>query len=195
MRRYRAGDMVLTTGNSWLSRSIRWATRSPGEEKSRASHVAGIMAGAELIENVKIVEAVAGGVEVGRMGDRYDATTQVSVWRPKITDGQALEVAGHLAGMVGQPYPYGKLLLHLGDSLLGRAFARKRGRDPVFFRRLSLTSGRVCSGVYAQALARLGLFFGADDDRILSPDDLEDFAVSNPDKYELIRPWGPFGDA
>lgn len=180
------GDLVFTDSGGLLGSLIGWGTRGRGEEPTKAKHVAIVDDYLRPMAEAVIIEAVAGwGVRRGPMDQWYDFTDQVCVWRPKNLPAFEREaIATHARGRVGQWYPWSKLLLHLVDEKLFK------GRNVT--RKLQVFDPLVCSGVAGEAYGSRGWTFGGRDPRALTPDDMEDFCRTEPDKFELIVPWGPF---
>ena len=179
------GDVVLTTSSHWLSRGIRWATRRRNEDPSRASHAAIVDDFMVPLPEVTIIEAGSTGVRKGKMSQWYGADDMVSVWRPEnMSILEREEVVQVIRARIGQGYPYLKLALHLIDEKLlgGKTRARK----------LKLIDSLVCSTLVGSGFHAKGRTFGKDDPLGLTPDDIEDFMIANPDKWRQVRDWAPF---
>lgn len=179
------GDVVLTTSNHWLSKLIRWATRRGGEAPSNASHAAIVDDFLVPLPEVTIIEAGSTGVRRGKMAQWYSSKDQVCVWRPvNLSVMEREKVVEVIRKRVGQGYPYLKLLLHLVDEKLlgGKTRARK----------IALLDALVCSSLVGEGFHAKGWTFGKKDHLGLTPDDIEDFMIANPDKWECVRQWGPF---
>lgn len=181
------GDIVLTTGDAFLSRAIRWATRRPGNP-SEVNHAA-LVVGSGEDGRASIVEALA-TVQRHTINSRYHGTgTRIQVWRPlNLSDAQLLAIADYAESQVGQRYDYLKIGLQLVDGLLGKV-AR---REVCFARRLGFDDrGPICSWLVAQAYWRgAGLDFGLPA-RAPDPDDLLDYCREHPEHYYLVRPPSP----
>lgn len=188
---FRPGDLLLFRGSSRLSRAIRWATRSRGEEATYANHVGGIGQGGSIDGDATNIEALWKAVEHplrdGR-GCEFQAFRLVQVFAPGkpvtlITTSERLRLAAAARGYIGRQYGAGKIVLHLGDALLSKVF----GGSPYIFRRLaSLDDYPICSWLWAHAYNdALGYTFGCDPDAA-SPDDMHDWCVGHPDEWERI---------
>lgn len=114
-----------------------------------------------------------------------DANTHVAIFRPKnVGIGDRLLIADKALQYVGRKYGYFKIVAHFLDFLLGGRY---------FFRRITrMEKYPICSWVVADAYAAVGLDFGVPVG-MAQPDDIWDFCVTNPDKYETIHYLGPLG--
>jgi hypothetical protein len=173
--RYRAYDLVFTASNSWLGRAIRWFTQDPGEGKTEANHVGmitkgGTRATAWLVEALWKVRNHALSRYVGR--------GQVAVFRPtNLTEQQKAAIAEYLAPLVGAKYGWYKLGFH--------AYARITGKKKVL-KYMFLDKRPICSYLIAKAFSEAGLHFGVEP-QAATPDDMMDFCIMNPDKYQIIH--------
>jgi hypothetical protein len=166
------GDVVLTAGNSWLGRAIRWAERSRGEAATRINHAAICVAAPDVIVEADKV------VRMGSVWD-YHYEDDVVVWRPtNLTPAERLTLSAVAISRVGEKYPARQLFAHLFDNkiLNGSNFAR---------RWIGNEAGRVCSGLVARAFKQINRDFGVAE-YAASPDAMDDFAVANPDKYTCV---------
>lgn len=193
------GDILLTAADSWLGRAIRTATRDRGEAPSVVNHAALVVAGGRM-PWATIVEARA---EVRRHSIEAgygDGGNRIAVARPlNVASDDLSRVIAEAERWVGTRYGYSQIGYHLLDWLIGRVTFRRR--SPVLFRRLIASSRRrICSGLVGgsetvvQAYAAAALDFGVPG-YAATPDDLWDFAISNPDKYAMIRDLDPYPSA
>lgn len=176
-----AGDIFLTTNpSSFFSRAILFFSRSPGEEPTNASHVGLVVRG--FPGDARIVEAV-GRVRVGFLSRYADKKTRVAIYRPRNISFADLDAIVRSAlEDVGRGYGWLKLLPHVGDWLLGGRYV---------FRRLArLDRFPICSFHVASKFQKIGKDFGVPVGAA-TPDDIDDFCRSHPDKYEMIRDFAP----
>jgi hypothetical protein len=167
------GDVVLTAGNSWLGRAIRWAERTRGEAPTRINHAAICVAAPDVIVEADKV------VRRGSVWD-YHYEDDVVVWRPtNLTDVERLTLAAVAVSRIGEKYPARQLLAYLVDNkvLNGRNVVR---------RWIGNEAGGVCSRLVARCFKQIRRDFGVPE-YAASPDAMDDFALANPDKYTC--PW------
>ena len=161
-------------------RLIRFFTRSVGEPETMVNHVFDVTRGGTMY-SAEIVEALW-HVERHKLYDAYAGTNdQIAIFRPiNLTSEQKQIILQDLLSDEGDSYGYLKIPLHLIDSVLfnGRVVARKLAKH---------WKHQECSGKSARAWGKAGLYFGKEP-WAADPDDMWDFCVSNPDKYELIWP-------
>lgn len=176
-------DILLARRRSFISRAIRFFTRSFGESRSEVSH-AGIVVEGGPWEETQIVEA-AGRVKKRHLLPRYGkrSKTEVAFYRPlNLSPEQRATIAAAAQEYVGREYSYFKILLHLLDWVLQGAY---------FFRRLGgIDDYPICSWVVAQSYAKAGKTFGVPPGAA-SPDDIWDFVTRHPRRYMMVRALGP----
>lgn len=174
---YRTGDVVLVRGSGFLSRAIRFFTRSVGESRTSVNHVGVIVSdGSDPV----IVEALR-TVQAARLSVAYPPNPKewVAVYRPtNIPEADLIRIGDFARAQIGKSYGYLKLVLHALDwALLGAYVFRRLGR---------MENYPICSWLVAHAYASAGYDFGVDDDAA-SPDDIWDFVTSHGDKYACVR--------
>ncbi len=182
----RPGDIIATTGDGWLSRAIRWATRVRGESRTEVSHN-GLVVQAGRTPDALIVEALL-RVRCHTLRESYGRRPdhRVEVWSPiNLSDEQRSAIAAAALARRGRPYPAWRLLYHLVDERLlgGRVVLRRLGR---IGRRY-----RICTPLVAEAFWEAGLRFGESRPEELNPDSLRDFMLANPGKWRRIRDLRP----
>ena len=165
------GDIVCFGDRSWLSRAIRWLTRSRGEERTKCSHV-GIMYDSE-----RICEALA-RVEIHPVEPRL-AEGWREIYRPI-----GLSLVQHEAIMEqceyyrGKRYGWWKVLPQAADGLLGGRY--------VFRRLLFIDNYPICSWVVSWVFERcVGKDFFGIEPNAANPDDIHD-ACGDAERFELI---------
>ena len=178
------GDIVCTHGNSWISRAIRWFSRTGGESRAMCNHV-GIVVTPGNERSAGIVEALSTVQYHSIKKYTDDEDTFVAIYRPtNVTEEDCYEMANRAYSHVGKTYGYFKIVAHFLDWCLGGRY---------FFRRITRSGNYpICSWVVADAYGHIGLDFGVEIGQA-SPDDIWDFCVTHPDIYKVIHPIGPLG--
>lgn len=176
-------DIFTTGGTGWVSSAIRWATRDPGEERTKCNHVGAFVEVGDLQEAVG-VEALW-KVRRHPIWPRYaNGKSRIGVYRPKnLTPAQRLTIIRYLNNHVGDRYGWWKIGFHLYAKLTGR-------KKPL--RWMAVDQRPICSYLIAKAWAKAGLSFGVKPGTA-TPDDIMDFCESNPDKYEVVLPFSVYG--
>ena len=175
-------DIVCTRSKSTLGKIIRFLTRRIGEARTKVNHV-GVITEGGTSSNAVIVEALK-TVRRAWLGEAYGGKSapDVAIFRPlNLTENERFVVAAKAEGYVGRKYGYLKLLTHAADWLLQGAYV---------FRRLTGSDKYpICSWLVAQAFAFVGKDFGVKPGAA-TPDDIWDFCMSHPDKYQILVPLG-----
>jgi hypothetical protein len=176
---FQPGDIFLTQGDSFVSKAIRFFSRSGGESRTEVNHVGIVVEGGPMSKTV-IVEASSKVMK--HSFDRYarSVTTKVAVYRPlNLTEEELAAIVTKANSYVGATYGYGKIVAHFIDWCLGgRYFAR---------RFTSSDNYPICSWVVSYAYMAAGKDFGVEAGAA-SPDDIWDFVTANPDKYVEVHP-------
>lgn len=173
-------DILLTRSKSKLGSMIRFFTRRwPFESKTVASHC-GIFTVEGDLKTATLVEAQS-HCNRHSFSEAYgsDTTTDLCIFRPlNLTDEEKALIVAKAESYVGKDYGYFKLLLHLGDWLLGGVY---------LFRRLGrMDRYPICSYVVSHAYGAAKKTFGVANDAA-SPDDIWDFILKNiGEKYEFV---------
>lgn len=181
MNQYQAalqpGDIFLTRGDSFISKAIRFFSRSGGESRTVANHT-GLVVYPGSIYNADIVEALT-TVKRRRFSVYSKAkTTDVWVFRPvSLTDKELLVISERARGYVGKKYGYLKIAAHFVDWCLGGRYVARRF--------VSMDNYPICSWVVAQAYSDAGYTFGVAAGAA-SPDDIWDYVTTHPDKYKMV---------
>ena len=103
-----------------------------------------------------------------------DTGDQIAIFRPlNISNEERLRIAANANMYVGRGYGYGKIALHL----IGLASIGSAKRWPI------------CSWLVARAYGDEGYGFGVSA-KTATPDDIWDFCVSRPDRYQCVRSLG-----
>ena len=172
------GDIFLTQGNSFISKAIRFFSKSGGESRTEVNHVGLVVVGGRP-HSATIVEASSTVLRHSMEGYWNSKNTKVAVFRPKnITPATRDHIVQRANSYVGRKYGYLKIVAHFLDWILGGRY---------FFRRFAfMDKYPICSWVVAQAYADAGYTFGVDAGAA-SPDDIWDFVLTNIDKYDMIH--------
>jgi len=187
--KYELGDIIISgsKGNNWLGRAIRLFTRSPGEPATRATHVAMVLgvAGKGRLIDCTVIEAVSKGVKLHRYGKPYKCI----VYRARdLTEDERDCIYTEAWKLRGTKYGYVRILAHALDWITSGArsyrFRKKvKGGD---------LAGRECSNVITYLWKKCrGLTFGVPA-YAASPDDIDDYCLWNPRKYDVVREWGRY---
>ena len=175
----RPGDIVLTRGEGFLGRAIRFFTRHVGESRTKVNHV-GIVVQGGTLEQAVMVEALRHVVR-HRLIDEYGGKRdQVAVFRStRLAPAELERVVRAANGYVGRSYGYLKIVLHALDWALQGAFV---------FRRLGqMDSYPICSWLVAQAYSVAGVYFGVAPGAA-TPDDIWDHVTTHTGEFTRVRP-------
>jgi len=170
-----ACDVVLTRSETFVGKSIRFFTRRIGEGQTRVNH-AGIMGTPRLI-----IEALQTVVRRS-LTDAYGPPSkqQIAVYRPlNLTPEEQVKVMLKANSYVGMRYGYVKIVAQALDWALQGAY--------VFRRMAGMDKYPICSWVVAHAYSAAGKDFGVAAGAA-TPDDIHDFVIKHPDKYECVWP-------
>ncbi len=171
-------DIFLTKGDSFVSKAIRFFSRSFGEKRTEVNHV-GIIVESGSVHSAIAVEALSKVKRhpLGRYGNK--PKTEVAVFRPiNLTDEEKAAVVAKAESYVDRPYGWPKIVTHLLDWGLNGAY--------VFRRLTNKDDYPICSWVVAFAYLAAGKDFGVKAGAA-NPDDIWDFVRRNPDKYVQVR--------
>lgn len=171
------GDILFTRGDSLISKLIRFGERHPGDWIAIVNH-AGIVVENGTIKTADAVEALL-KVEKHTIWSYYKGMTdKIAIFRPiGLNDKEKNIITEKAIDYVGRSYGWFKILMHMLDYFLGGIY---------FFRRLANSDKYpICSWVVANAYSKVGLNFGCDPGQA-NPDDLWDYCIEHPNKYELI---------
>ena len=176
-RRVKPGDVFFTRSNGIIGRLIRVFSRTGGESRTKVNHVGVI---AEWSTGPIGIEALTKVKRHNLYNEYWNNTTQIAVYRPINLSSEEIKLIVEKAeSYVGDSYGYGKIAAHFGDWLLGGRY---------FFRRFaSMDKYPICSWLVAAAYAAANKNFGCEVGQA-EPDDIWDFVIANPDKYERMWP-------
>lgn len=173
------GDIFLTRGDSFISKAIRFFSRSGGESRTMVNHV-GLVTESGSMYDATIVEALSKVKRRKMSSYATSKSTEVAVYRPKnLTYEQRKAIVDRANGYVGASYGYIKIVAHLLDWFLGGRY---------FFRRIAaMDKYPICSWVVSYAYLDAGLTFGVEPGSA-SPDDIWDWIYPRTREYEEIHP-------
>lgn len=177
---FEKGDVVLTRGSSWISRSIRKFTRSKGESDTKVNHV-GIVVEGGSAQNAMLVEALGKGVKRGYLWRYAGVSDEIAVFRRVgLSDDDRGLLMARTRAYEGRAYGYLKLVTQWLDWAVGNRY---------IFRRLTrMDNFPICSWLVANAYEDIGVSFGVPADAA-TPDDIWDHVVSSPE-WEEVHPLG-----
>lgn len=173
------GDIVMTRGEGFLGRAIRFFTRHIGESRSKVNHV-GIVVQGGTIEQAVMVEALRRVVRHKLIDEYGGKRDQVAIARPtRLPKAELERVVAEANGYVGRTYGYFKIVLHALDWTLQGAYV---------FRRLGqMDSYPICSWLVAKAYSLAGVYFGVSPGAA-TPDDIWDYVTTHPAEFSRVRP-------
>lgn len=200
----RAGDVFLTRGDSWLSRAIRFFTRSLGESRTRVNHVGVVVTDGWLRVSPKaiaegwmdkeekeaeVVEAVS-SVRCQTLPKGYlrDGTA-VAVFRPQESHEDLAKAVKEARSRIGERYGWLLIVGHFLDWCLLGVFA--------FRRLLASKDSPICSYLVAEAFEEIRASYFGKPPRMVSPDDLWDCltATANAARFKRVRDLTPIEGA
>lgn len=160
------GDIVFMHDAGWLSRAIRWCTRSKGERPTWANHTA-IAYDNNLVVDTRVV--------VSMKVSKYFSPSKYVILRDPVMNGYPSfqnRMKTVLGEYVGKKYGWVKLIAHGFDVFFGGYYFRKLARMDKY---------PVCSWVvaesYKKVLERKNIF--GVPSWVASPDDIMDFCIQN----------------
>lgn len=170
-------DIFFTHGDGWFSRFIRFGELHPGDLKSLINHT-GIAVEDGTLSTANVVEALATVKKHTLLSQYHGQTDKVAIFRPLgLTDDQKKLISDKALDYVGRDYGWFKILAHTADFFTGGHY---------IFRRIANSDNYpICSWVVAHAYSKAGLTFGCDPGQA-NPDDIWDFCMKHPEKYQLI---------
>lgn len=175
------GDIFLTKGSNWVSRAIRFFSRTGGESRTEVNH-AGVVISYGTYESATIVEANSTVVKRTMGAYRRMKNTEVAIFRPVNRDEYVLEtIALKANSYVGRKYGYLKIVAHFLDWCLGGRY---------FFRRFArMDRYPICSWVVSYSYDAVHMDFGVPP-WAASPDDIWDYCLSHPEEFVLVHRLG-----
>ena len=186
------GDIFLTRGCSFISRAIRFFTRSKGEKPTKVNHVGIVVQRGDMKTSI-VVEAQSKVVR-HKLWSRYGPPKKdlVAVYRANnLTMEQFKDIVAEAEKQVGKKYGFLMIAAHLKDWLIGRILGWLLGWQfsEVYLSRRLIPGSKypICSWVVADAFAKVGKDFGVEVG-MATPDDIWDFVVKKTDKYKEIHP-------
>lgn len=179
--RFRRGDIVLTRGDSFVSKAIRWFSRVSGESRTMVNHVAIVTADGDSA-TAEIVEALTTVKKRKLKVYRRHPKTAVAVYRPlNVTPEQIDTIVDYSLSTVGRSYGHHMLVAHALDRLVFN-------HGYVVRRLVGMEKYPICSWIIAQAYSRAGFTFGVAPGQA-DPDDIWDHVVVS-DHYTAVHHLG-----
>jgi len=177
------GDVFMSRGKGFMRRAIRLFTRGFGESRTKVNHVGLVVEGGDLRAAI-IVEAVS---RVKRHGlwPAYGPPGEdsVAIYRAtNLSQDEINAIVARAESHVGKKYGYVMIVAHFLDWLLLGVY--------VFRRVVPGSRYPICSWVVADAFGKTGKDFGVEVG-MATPDDIWDFATTQPSKYEQVHPLNP----
>lgn len=172
---FKSGDIILTAGDAWISKLIRWATRYRGEKRTIKNHV-GIG-----VDDKYYVEALW-TTKRNKYEDLLKQNKKLEIWRNvNLDDEEAYILKLKALEYVGSIYGPHKILLHFLDALLEKLF----GKNIYLFRRIGFINRfPICSWVVSFVYSEINYSFGIDK-RFATPDCIHDYLVKN-NNWKLV---------
>src|SRR5690242_5420579 len=168
------GDILAVRGRGFLSNGILRATGNT------VSHVGLLMTVASPLTSSLTIEALS-RVRSRSLGDAIFGAERAWVLSAlNLTQAQRDEILLTASTFSADDYGYLDLALQLADA----AFRTRWFTDRLASR--FLNRWPICSFVVARAYEQVGLTFGFED-ASLTPADVWEFAVKNPDKYRITQ--------
>ena len=165
----REGDIIAMRSDTWLSRQIRKVeSRADGGELALVSHV-GLFITHDVVIEAR-ARVVCTTFPDGFIGNEYIVLSPTNV-----TAVQRVAIAKASLLFSARGYGYLKILGQALDVLSGSRWFTSN----IF----TIDKFPICSYVVAEAYAAAGLDFGVPT-KSTTPDDILDYAMRNPAKYE-----------
>ena len=174
------GDIFLSRGSGFLSKAIRYFTRSIGEKRTKVNHVGIVVEGGDM-KTAIVVEALC-KVMRHKFWSQYGPPKKDLIAVYRATNLTAEEVKGIVAEAekhVGKKYGVPMIIAHFLDWLFLGIY--------LFRRLIPGNKYPICSWVVADAFAEAGKDFDVEVG-MATPDDIWDFIQNNSDKYKEIYP-------
>lgn len=171
------GDIIITTDKkSWFSSAIIMGLSFFQKDTVEYSHV--MMA----IDDELCIEAVAKGITISRIEDRFKDFKRYKIIRHKdITEEQAKTIVGFSKKLIGLKYSILRIVLQVFDQILRTDFFTKLLKDP---------KEQVCSSLVGWCYGYvMDVRFNDVDWRSCEPDDIDDESLKSDGEFESIFEW------
>jgi hypothetical protein len=172
-------DLIFTRERGVIPSLIAWGTRSRGEEKTFATHVAGFISRTLIVEALWTAEVLT--------YSRY-LKVKHEVWRKEdLGLDRAVRVVSKADSYVGKRYGVFKIFTHSLDCLAQKVL----GGDRWWFRKLNhLHHYPICSWLWAFAFEAGGVSFGVPP-AYATPDDMHDWVRRADNAWVRVWEWDP----
>lgn len=169
-----AGDVVCTRGSGFVSKAIRFFTRTIGESRTRVNHTAIVTHGGGL-KYARIAEALSRVRWHGLWWKYAHTGTKLWIFRHRgLSDDDKTTLTNTALSMVGRKYGYLKIAAHVADYLLLGAYV---------FRRLArMKNYPICSYLDGYCFFKIGVELGGHYTEI-SPDHIYDHCTKSDDWF------------
>lgn len=174
---FQPGDIILTSGDGFISKLIKKFSAAKDEEPTVVNHVGMVLS---YGHNPIIIEALW-KTKIHHLDRAYaDSSSKITIYRMKgLTEHEKTALSDTTFGYANQAYGFLKLIPHLLDSLIGNKY---------FFRRMMLIKNYpICSWLVALAYKRVLNFEFGVPYRAAQPDDIYDFIIRS-NAFECIYP-------
>ena len=178
------GDVVLTQRKKgFIGRLIRRFSRTPGEEKTNAEHVA------IAVNESRLVEATFKGVVTSHIG-KYDTKKyKIRVARARIEYVKRLALKRKAYSYSVKSYGFFKIGLHAMDWFASGV----AGKEVFFFRKMAKNNKYpICSWLVAWCYDSIGMDFGKPKEYV-QPDDIDDCVVKDKEWTIIYDDFGAEG--
>lgn len=168
-------DLFFTHSDFLLARSIQWCCQSPGEPRTYANHQAGLVLGEKVLEALTTVVSTP-------LHDWILKHEDFVVARHRhLTELERAQIALTAMQYEGRKYGYGKIALHLFDSLISKVVRR----DLCLFRKfIHEKEDPICNLVFNWAFEEHGYTFGKPA-HLTDPDSTLDYIIDSSD-WEIV---------
>ena len=191
--------MIFTQAQpgSFIGGQIRWWTRTWNEPVTKVSHV-GVAGNYGPPENQTIVEMTS---PEGRKVDLLEqyGDQDIYVYHYSLIDiAVGCDIVNDMSDLIGRPYGYSKIALHLADAVAGKLLSaayvipaswfgvKLRGLEFPLLSRLNLLDAVVCSQAVARAYwDRASVHFGGEWPS-RNPDNMLDWCERNPNLFQEV---------
>jgi len=167
---FQTGDIICVRGKGWLSKTIRWFSRSRNEALTYANHIA-------IVKDRYTVSEALWTVKETEIYEWMEKHKNFQVWRfDLLTDAEKDKIYKYLCEYKGNFYGGWKLLFFAGDLGLTKLF----GKEMYIFRKmLFIDYFPICSWLATHAYAKAGYRFRDFDPNYLDPDTMHDIIMNN----------------
>lgn len=171
-------DLVFVSGNSWLSKLIKFFTRHGGEPPTKITHIAGFDTPSTIIEaSLKVKKT-----DVKKWDKKHK---YYEVWRNlNISYEEKTKIVKYVRDYENNFYGWQKLFFHMLDGILGKIF----NKEIFLFRKLLfIEKYPICSWLWAYGYKDGYDYEFGNKPNVVSPDDMYDFVIKNDDWIKIFK--------